>query len=448
MSTRPDLIAPPLAQALARLRDNCQPLQAARIRQTIEQELGADISSLFDRFENTPLAAASLAQVHEVECDGRKQVIKVLRPHIERRVEQDLRLVSAAFHWAHRQLGSRMRLPEIFQDYALIVRGECDLMLEAARTTRMRRNAERHNMLKIARIYWPYTTRRVMTAEYISGIPVTHTSELKKSGVDMKELAETGVRIFFTQVFQDNFFHGDMHPGNIMVRKDTAPEPVYAAVDCAITGHLGDTELTTLARILQAILNSDFQLAAEKIKAAGWVSAETRDIDLGLAIQAACEPLLDQPLEQMDFGQLLTYLFAAGKTFGMIMQPSMALLIKTLINIEGMGRQIYPQLNIWNIARSELQRWRKRRFSPAAVLARHQKEFEQNIHYLTELPARIHRLTEPVQRATRARTSHLHTWGLGLLLILTTYLLTLHANEILSGLQTLLHAIGLDARSR
>ena len=386
LSTRPDLLPPDIVLPLARLRDDCQPLAQDRARRAIAAELGADPGQVFDHFEQQPLAAASLAQVHAVELDGQQMVVKVLRPGIERRVERDLQLLVAAAQFAHGYLGAHLRLPEVAESYAQVLRDECDLRLETAKTSRMAKNAEKHGLLYIPQVHWPLVTRRLLVMERIYATPVTDIEALRAAGVDMKELAERGVQIFFTQLFEDNFFHGDMHPGNIMVSTQNPSEPTYVAVDCAIAGELDELELLTLGRIFNALLARDFRRLAECMLAAGWVEASTRPADLDLALRVACEPVLEQPLQQIRFGELLGYLFETARRYGLIAQPSLALLAKTLINIEGMGRQLYPELDIWGIARDMLTEWSKRRLSPLAVAARVRRRWEQLLPRLERLP--------------------------------------------------------------
>ena len=387
LSTRPDLLPPELASALARLRDDCAPLKPGQAEQVVRTELGADPADIFAHFDPEPIAAASLAQVHGVRLhDGQEMVVKLLRPGVEQRVERDLQLLKTAAAFAHLRLGANWRLPEVVDLYSRTVRDECDLTLEAAKTAKMRANAQKHGLLYIPQVHWPLLSRRLLVMERIEAIPVTDLKRLEREGVNLPLLAERGVRIFFTQLFEDNFFHGDMHPGNIMVLPDTPETPVYAAVDCAIAGELSEDELILLGRLLQALLGGDFRRVAELMKISGWVREDIAAADLEMAIRAGCEPVLEQPLQEINFSDLLLYLFGAARRFGLLVQPSLALLVKTLINIEGMGRQLYPQLNFWDITREMLDSWARRRLSPAAIAERARRQMEHLLPQLEQLP--------------------------------------------------------------
>lgn len=394
LSTRPDIVPEDIAQSLARLRDNCEPLKPGRALAALRLELGAHPDEIFADFDPEPLAAASLAQVHTARLDGQEVVLKILRPGVEKRIERDLKLVYTLCGFLHRRLGSHLRLPEIADNYAHTLRGECDLRMEAARTSKMAQNAATHGLLYIPRVHWAHTTQRLLVLDRVSALPVTDVEALRRHGINMRALAERGVRIFFTQLFEDNFFHGDMHPGNIMVLPEPKEEPVYAAVDCAITGELEEHELLLLGRLLRALLQRDFRMCAELMLAADWVRADTVPGELELAIRAACEPVLEQPLYAVRFSDLLQYLLGSARRFGLLMQPSMALLVKTLVNIEGMGRQLDPELDFWGIAREMLESWAKRRFSPPAVAQRLQRRFERLAPRLERLPEQLLTLIE------------------------------------------------------
>lgn len=439
LSTRPDLLPTEIAAPLARLRDDCEPLPLGVAEKLVHKELGVSVETVFDEFTAQPMAAASLAQVHGVRLNGKEMVVKLLRPGIEKRVEKDLKLLQTAAVLAQRRFGAHWRLPEIIANYARTVRDECDLRLEAARTSKMRDNAQKHGLLCIPKVHWPLVTARLMVMERMYALPVTDVEGLRAAGIDLKELAQRGVRIFFTQLFDDNFFHGDMHPGNIMVLPEPTDEPVYVAVDCAITGELDAGELLMLGRMLRALLARDFRRVAVLLCRAGWVQQETVVSDLELAVRAACEPLLEQPLAQVRFSELLLYLLGSARRFGLIVQPSLALLIKTLVNIEGMGRQLYPELDFWGIANDMLSDWSRRQLSPAAVMERSRARLERVWPDLERLPALLLQRLEsppappPASQHDIKRASNKSRIGLGIALGIALGIIAMIVLKVMFG---------------
>ncbi len=329
LSTRTDVLDYETAKELESLTDSCKPFNVSQLKKIIEKELNEKIENIFEYFDDEPLAAASLAQVHSARLKtGQDVVIKVLRPNIERKVKKNLRLLKSAakiFSYVYKE-SYRLKPNEVVKDYESTILKELDLKLEASNTNLTRKNFLDSEELYIPEVYWDLTTSNVMVLEKIDGIPCTDIDQIESYGIDKKTLAENGVMIFLNQVFRDNFFHADMHPGNIFVSKENPEKPGYIAVDCAITGSLSNDERYTL--------------------------------------RACCEPIFEKPLSEIEFGKLLLYLFQSTRQYGLSLQTSLVLLQKTLIHIEGMGRQIYPDLDFWGIAEPYLDNWLAEQVSP------------------------------------------------------------------------------------
>jgi ubiquinone biosynthesis protein len=389
LSTRRDLLPEDIADELAKLQDDVPPFPQQQSIAIIEQGLGKPVSELFASFEARPLASASVAQVHAATLtDGREVVVKVVRPDIEPVIRQDLALMFTMARLVARYLpqGRRLRPVEVVSDYQLVILDELDLAREAANACQLRRNFEGSKLVYVPEVYWDYTCRNVFTMERISGIPVTDIEALKARGTDLKLLGERGVEIFFTQVFRDSFFHADMHPGNIFVDASDPKDPSYIAVDCAIVGSLSDSDQYYLARNLLAIFRRDYREVAELHVECGWVPPHTRVQDFESAMRAVCEPVFERPLSEISFGQLLVYLFRTAGRFDMEVQPSLVLLQKTLLNIEGLGRQLYPELDLWDTAQPFLEEWVQERYSPQSVLKRLQRHAPSWLEQLPMLP--------------------------------------------------------------
>tara|TARA_B100000965_G_scaffold384768_1_gene385331 strand:- start:2137 stop:3582 length:1446 start_codon:yes stop_codon:yes gene_type:complete len=367
LSTRTDILDFETAKQLEKLTDNCKPFDVLTFKQIVESELGDSIDNIFESFEETPLAAASLAQVHSAKLkNGNEVVIKVLRPNIKKRVNKNLRLLKAAgriFSYIYKE-SYRLKPNEVIKDYESTIFKELDLKLEASNTNLTRKNFLNSKELYIPEVYWEFTTTKVMVLEKIDGIPCTDIAKIEKHGINKKDLAENGVMIFLNQVFRDNFFHADMHPGNIFVAKKNPENAGYIAVDCAITGSLSNDERYTLARMLQAVLKQNYKSLSQLFISSGWVDAETNDIELENTLRACCEPIFEKPLSEIEFGKLLLYLFQSTRQYGLSIQTSLVLLQKTLIHIEGMGRQIYPDLDFWGLAEPYLDSWLNEQFNP------------------------------------------------------------------------------------
>ncbi len=389
LSTRRDLLPPDIADELARLQDEVPPFGETESIAIIERALGKPVSELFATFEATPMASASVAQVHAATLHtGEQVVVKVVRPDIEPVIRQDMALLYTLARLLARYSadGRRLRPVEVVSDYEITILDELDLGREAANASQLRRNFEDSHLVYIPQIYWDYTRRNVCVMERIKGIPVTELDTLRARGTDLKLLAERGVEIFFTQVFRDSFFHADMHPGNIFVDASDPADPTYIAVDCAIIGSLSDADQYYLARNLLAIFQRDYRECAQLHVECGWVPPETRVQDFEAAMRAVCEPVFERPLAEISFGQLLIYLFNTARRFNMQVQPSLVLLQKTLLNIEGLGRELYPQLNLWDTAQPYLERWVQERYSPHSMLQRLQRSAPSLLEQLPMLP--------------------------------------------------------------
>jgi len=377
LSTRRDLLPDDIADELALLQDQVPPFPTGDAIALIEQSLGSSIDTVFAHFDHTPLAAASVAQVHSATLpSGEDVVVKVLRPDIESVIRQDLQLIKQLAYWVVRLFrdGRRLRPVEVAADYERTLLDELDLRREAGNASQLRRNFLGSNLVYVPEVHWPLTTQRVMVSERIYGVPVTDVATLKAQQVDMKLLAERGVEIFFTQVFRDSFFHADMHPGNIFVDTQNPADPRYLAIDCAIVGQLDESDLYYLARNLLAIFRQDYRLVAKLHVECGWVPPETPIAEFEAAMRTLCEPVFERPLGDISFGHMLVTLFRTAGRFNMEVQPQLVLLQKTLLNIEGLGRQLYPELNLWDTAQPFLERWLAERYAPQTVFKRLQED--------------------------------------------------------------------------
>jgi len=347
------------------------------------------VSEVFSQLDSQPLASASVAQVHKATLiNGDEVVIKVIRPGIEETINDDLKLLKwlAQLLENYSDIGRRLRPIEVVNDYETIIVDELNLQAEGANTAQLRKNFENSSSLYVPKIYWDYSRRNMLVMERIHGIPVTRIEELQANNINLQNLAETGVQIFFTQVFEHNFFHADMHPGNIFVARDKTNQPQYIAIDCAIMGSLSHDDQEYLARNLLAIFKRDYRKVAELHIACGWVPAHTKVHEFESAMRTVCEPIFEKPLKEISFGHLLVQLFRTAGRFDMEVQPSLVLLQKTLLNIEGLGRQLYPDLDLWETALPYLENWNRKRLNPFTLISRVQENIPDWIDQLPELP--------------------------------------------------------------
>jgi ubiquinone biosynthesis protein len=389
LSTRRDLLPVDIADELAKLQDRVPPFSSDIAVQAIESALGQAIDGVFASFERSPLAAASIAQVHGATLkSGQEVVVKVLRPGMREVIARDIAVLHALARFADEywQEGRRLRPRELVAEYEKTVLDELDLMREAANASQLRRNFAGSNLLYVPLVYWDYCRTDVMVMERIRGIIVSQVEELKARGTDIRKLAENGVRIFFTQVFQHNFFHADMHPGNIFVQVDDPANPKYAAVDFGIVGTLQPRDQHYLAENFLAFFERDYRRIALLHVESGWVPKGTRVDELETAVRTVCEPIFQKPLKDISFAQVLLRLFEAARRFNVQIQPQLILLQKTLFNIEGLGRELYPELDLWQTAHPILRDWMRQRMQPRELLARIRGQWPEVIEAVTLAP--------------------------------------------------------------
>lgn len=368
LSTRRDFLPHALADELQSLQDRVPGFTKPGITTIVEAELESPWQEHFSDISRVALASASIAQVHEATLlSGEQVVIKVLRPGINDTIRQDIVVLKWLARLIERHVpdGRRLRPREVIADYENVILGELNLMAEGANTTLLRRNFELSNLLYVPRVYWDVSRDGMLVTERINGIPVSDVAQLQAKQVNLKKLAETGVEIFFTQVFEHSFFHADMHPGNIFVDPTDPQNPRYIAIDCAIIGSLSKEDQQYLARNLLAIFKRDYRKVAELHVECGWVPKTTKVVEFEAAMRTVCEPIFEKPLKDISFGYLLVQLFRTAGRFNMEVQPSLVLLQKTLLNVEGLGRQLYPELDLWQTALPFLESWNRRRMQPS-----------------------------------------------------------------------------------
>lgn len=415
LSTRPDMIPADICQQLDKLQDDVPPFASSEFIQVVENALEGSIDELFTNFETEPLASASVAQVHAATLqDGREVVVKAIRPGIRSVIEQDCSLLIwlAGLLEKYSREARRLRPIEVTRNYRTTILDELDLRREAANTAILRRNFSSTDLLYIPEIYWPYTHTQVMVMERIYATPVTDVDTLSAAQTNFKVLAERGVEIFFTQVFEHNFFHADMHPGNIFVDTQKPNTPRYMAVDCAVVGTLSDSDMYYLARNFLAVFRRDYRQVAELHVLSGWAPVHTPIVELESAVRTVCEPIFQRPLKDISLGHLLINLFQVARRFDTEIQPSLVLLQKTLLNIEGMGRQLYPDLNLWETAHPFLENWLRQRFKPTRLLdqlKRHGPEWLEQFPQVPQLVfqglERVSQIDESLQALAQARES-------------------------------------------
>lgn len=365
LSTRRDLIPPEILAQLVLLQDQVKPFDSNVAKQRIQESLKADVNTLFARFDDQPLAAASIAQVHTAALhDGREVVVKVTRPDIRNQILQDFEILA----WLGNTLESRLEaaralhLTEIIQDYRQIILNELDLSIEADNTRRMRHYFTGSTMMYVPEVYMD--TKDVMVAERITGVPISDTATFDRLGMDRAQLAEKGLTIFFTQVFRDNFFHADMHPGNVFVETINPNNPRFIALDCAIMGELSKHDQMTVARMLLAVMNSNFMQLIQIVHQAGWIPPGTDQDALAREMRRTVGPMVSKPMDQLDFAGILIQVMDIARRFHLEIPPQLMLLLKTLVHVEGLGTDLYPQLDIWKLAKPILTEWVKSNMNP------------------------------------------------------------------------------------
>ncbi len=409
LSTRRDLLSEDIADELTKLQDQVPPFSGEIAQQLIEKSLKQPVSQAFAEFSVEPLASASIAQVHTAKLhDGTEVVVKVLRPGVEKQVRKDLELMHALAAIAHRywEDGRRLRPKEVVQEYEQIIIDELDLMREASNASQLRRNFENSSDLYVPEVYFELCTRNVMVQERIHGIPVNDIDALRKHGVNLKKLSDRGSHIFFTQVFSHNFFHADMHPGNIFVSYENPEDPKYVGVDFGIMGTLSPSDQRYLAENLLAFLNRDYHRVAELHLESGWVPSDTRVDQFESAIRTVCEPIFQRPLSQISFGNLLLRLFQTARRFNMEVQPQLVLLQKTLLNIEGLGRQLDPDLDLWKTAKPFLDRWMSEQVGVRALVTGLQKQLPRVAERLPEIPDLVYSTLKTIEQGNTRLEMH------------------------------------------
>jgi len=394
LSTRPDLLPPDIAAELVRLQDDVPPFSGARA--VIEQAYGDALEQHFKSFQDEPFASASVAQAHLAELpDGTEVVVKVLRPGAQAMIERDLELLHALADMAERYWpeAPRLKPKEIVSDYDTTIHHELDLMREAANASQLKANFADSDLIYVPQVHWEHTRRNVMVMERIRGIPIRDVARIKAAGIDLKKLSEDGVEIFFTQAFRDGFFHADMHPGNIFVSE----RGQYRAVDFGIMGALSPADKRYLAENLLAFFNRDYRRVADAHIRAGWVPPGTVAEEFESAIRTVCEPIFAKPISEISFGGFLIDLFRVAHRFQMPVQPQLVLLQKTLLNIEGLGRQLYPQLDLWQTAKPFLEKWTREQVGARAVVRALRRELPNLLARAPELPGLLHQAMRRLQ---------------------------------------------------
>ena len=383
LSTRRDLLGEDIVVELEKLLDQVPPFPLYQARRIVEQELGKPIEQAFRSFDENVLASASIAQVYNAVLPGGESVVvKIVRPNIEARITRDIQLLMVLARLADRywKEASRVKPIKIVEEFEKTLLNELDLVREAANASELRRHFTGSNDLYVPQVYWDYCKTRVMVMERIEGIPVSDIGRLKAHNINLKVLSRKGVEVFFTQVYQNNYFHADMHPGNIFVSFENPDDPKYIAVDFGIMGGLSTQDQRYLAENFVAFFNRDYRRVAELHVDSGWVDRDTRIDEFEASIRAVCEPIFQRPLAEISFGQLLLRLFQTAREFNMEIQPQLLLLQKTLLHIEGLGRQLYPQLDLWDTAKPFLERWLSEQMGVRALV----KGFKKNLPYIAE----------------------------------------------------------------
>jgi ubiquinone biosynthesis protein len=408
LSTRRDLLPDDIADSLAKLQDQVEPFSTQQARAIIEDAYGKDfLTTHFSHVDETPLASASIAQVHGAQLiDGSHVILKLVRPNIEKTIRKDIELLYILAGLAQRYWpeGKRLRPKDVVAEMEKNLLDELDMMREASSASQLRRNFSDGKLLYVPDVNWPLTTSNILVQERIYGVPIGDIARLKEHQVNLEKLAEAGVEIFFTQAFKHGFFHADMHPGNIMVDVSNPESPRYLAIDFGIMGTLSPNDKDYLADNFLAFFNHDYRRVAELHIESGWVPADTRIDEFEAAIRSVCEPIFARPLQEISFGHLLLRLFQTARRFNMQVQPQLVLLQKTLLNIEGLGRQLYPELDLWKTAKPILEQWMQEKMSWQAAWVNLKQEAPMWAETLPKLPRLLH---DFVQQANQTNSSSL-----------------------------------------
>jgi len=410
LSTRPDIIPEDIIKELVRLQDKVPPFQGILAKKIIEEALGSSVIYLFQEFDPDPLASASIAQVHAVTLlDGRKAIVKVLRPHIHKIIRRDVALLKTMASLAHRysKIARHFKPKEVIAEFEKVLNNELDLMQEAANASQLRRNFLHSSELYIPEIFWELTHSNVLVMERIYGIPIYDFDLLRQSGFDFKQLAEQLIEIFFTQVFRDCFFHADIHPGNIFVSPQNPKKPLFIAVDFGIMGSLDTKDQRYLAENLLAFFKRDYRRVSELHLESGWIPHTTRIDEFEAAIRAVCEPIFERPVKEISVGKLLLRLFQTAAHFHVNIQPQLILLQKTILTVEGLGRELYPELDLWKTSHPFLEKWVKTQMGPRAFLKKLKLYGPFWLDKLPELPNLIY---EALVNASQIDVSHFRTF--------------------------------------
>lgn len=399
ISTRRDLLPDEISEELAKLQDQVPPFSSVLACEIVEKAYGKSRHEVFAKFDEKPLASASIAQVHAATLiDGREVVVKVVRPNIAEVIKRDIGLLYIVADLAEKYWpgAKRLRPVDVVKEYEKTIFDELDLMREAASASQLKRNFQDSNLLYVPEIHWPLTRNNVMVMERISGIPISDVNRLRENNIDLKKLSESGVEIFFTQVFRDSFFHADMHPGNIFV----SPTGQYIAIDFGIMGTLNPEDQRYLAENFLAFFRRDYHRVAVLHVESGWVPEGTRVDEFESAIRTVCEPIFERPLKDISFGHVLLRLFQTARRFNMEVQPQLVLLQKTLLNIEGLGRQLYPELDLWKTAKPFLERWMSEQVGIRSLIKGIQTHAPQWAETLPEIPILLHKVLHKLDQDT------------------------------------------------
>jgi len=402
LSTRPDLMAEDIVRELSLLQDRVPPFDSDQAVRQITESLGAAPDELFAHFDRIPVASASVAQVHfAVLKSGAAVAVKVLRPGMKRRISRDIELMRAIAGWSERiwEDSRRLRLRDVIDEFDKSLQDELDLMREAANCSQFKRNFADSPLLLIPEVYWEYCSSNVMVMERVRGIPVSRTDRLVAEGLDLKKLAQNGVEVFLTQVFRDGFFHADMHPGNIFISAEVETYGRYVVIDFGIVGTLSNFDKAYLAENILAFFRHDYRRVAEAHIESGWAPRNTRVEELEAAVRTCCEPIFDKPLKDFSLGQLLMRLFQTSRRFNIEIQPQLVMLQKTMLNIEGLGRQLDPDLDLWKTAKPILEDWMKEQIGLKGMMQQFRQEAVRYGHIFPQLPRLLQqaliRIAEP-----------------------------------------------------